>query len=174
MAMTYPDPKAAEEDRRLQADPEVDMSGGRANTWQMLFTAIAAIAIVVVTFFGLTHHRADKEQTASTPTSETTGAAAPATQQEGKSQGAGQAAQGKQKQSQGGQAAQQQGGPGGNQSQANQQGQQPDPSQQPNPGQKPSGGPGAPQTTGAAASDSSAPAPTPPSGKASQGGQQKK
>jgi hypothetical protein len=45
--MIDPDRDALEEDRRLQADPELDMSGGRAKTWQILLTAVAVIALVV-------------------------------------------------------------------------------------------------------------------------------
>jgi hypothetical protein len=162
MAMTDPDVKAVEQDRRLQADPELDMSGGRAAPWQTLFAAIAAIAIIVVTLYGLTHQRDETRETAGGPASKTTGAAPPAMQQEGKSQEAAQAGQqGKQGAPQGGQA---------------EPGRQPEPDRQPDQDQKPPSGQGAPpQTTGAAPSDSGSPgaAPPAPSGRASQGQQKK-
>lgn len=162
--MNEPHPEAPEAERRLQADPELDMSGGRASTLRILFAAIGAIAIVIVTFYGLTHHRIESPQTAGAPAAETAGAAPPATPQEGKGN-ADQAQQGKQEAPQGDQAAKQQGSQGG----ADQ------PGQQSQTDHKASGS-GAPQTTGAAPTDSRAPdaAPPAPSDKASQGGPQQK
>jgi len=82
--MTYPDPKTVEEDRRLQADPELDLSAGPATTLQKVFTAIASIAIIVLVLFGLTHQRDETVQTANAPATQTTGSAPPAAAKDSK------------------------------------------------------------------------------------------
>jgi hypothetical protein len=164
--MPDPDRDALELDRRLQADPELDTSAGRVRGWQIVLTVILAIAIVVVTFYGLTHHRVET-QTAGAPASETTGAVPPATQQDSNNQAAGQAGQqAQQGQAPAGQSAGQQ-SPSGTQAQGTQQDQADPSGQQGAPGgqanQKSSGGPAAPpQTTGSAPSDANAPCSVPP------------
>src|SRR5690348_14214348 len=76
-----PDPKS--EDARLQPDPELQMSGGRASLGQIVVTMIGAFAIVVLVLYGLTHQRDESERTtAAAPASETAGAAPPANRQD--------------------------------------------------------------------------------------------
>ena len=89
--MTYPDPKAVEEDHRLQADPELDVSASPATMVQKVFTAIASIAIIVLVLYGLAHQRYETVQTASAPATQTTGSSPPAGAQEPSQQQAGQA-----------------------------------------------------------------------------------
>jgi hypothetical protein len=43
------------EDPRLQADPVLTLSGGRAAFGQKLFVSIAAIVVVLGTLYGLVH-----------------------------------------------------------------------------------------------------------------------
>src|SRR5262249_16350934 len=115
---SMPDPDALEQDARLQADPELELSEGQATLGQKLFTALAAVAIIVVVLYGLTHQRDEAQQTAggtATP-AQTTGAAPPATSQQGKSE----ASSGQQPGAQP-QAKQAPGGQGGNPPQGNQQ-----------------------------------------------------
>jgi len=89
--MPYPDPNAVEEESRLQADPELDQSEGRATPAQKAFTAIAAIAVITLVLYGLTHQRDETQETASAPATQTTGAAPPASAQESNRQQASQA-----------------------------------------------------------------------------------
>src|SRR5262245_47982197 len=85
--MPHLDPNAAAEDRRLQADPELDLSEGRASMVQKSFTAIAAIAVIVLVLYGLTHQRDETQQeTATAPTTQTSGAAPPASAQDSNKQ----------------------------------------------------------------------------------------
>src|SRR5262245_37091066 len=124
---------AVEQDRRLQADPELELSAGRANWAQIVAAAVAAAVVVVVTLYGLTHQRDEGPSTASTAAPATTGAAPPATQQDANKQ----ADQGQQSgpantqgngQSQGAQgSAQPQGGTPGSAPQGNQADQRQDP-----------------------------------------------
>jgi hypothetical protein len=155
------DPEAVDADARLQADPELDLSEGRATTGQIVLTGVAAAAIVVTVLYGLTHQRNETHRVAA-PASQATTAAPPANPQQGKSQGANQ-----QQSAQGNQGAQGNQQKGGNQPQANpQQAAGRDRSQ----GQAGT----APQTTGAAPSSESgagAPSPAPPG---QPGGPQKK
>src|SRR5262245_57407671 len=75
----HPDPKI--EDARLQPDPELQMSGGtRANTAQIILTAVGPTAVIVLVLFGLNNQRQEGAQnpTASAPGTQTTGAAPPA------------------------------------------------------------------------------------------------
>lgn len=94
--MTQLDPNT--EDARLQADPELQVSEGRAKPAQIVLTAIGALAIIVLVLYGLNHQRDETERTtASAPATETTGAAPPAGAQDVKKQDqAQQAAQGNQ------------------------------------------------------------------------------
>jgi hypothetical protein len=57
---------AVEEDRRLQADPDLGLSGGRAKTSQIVWVGLAAIAIIVLVIFGMSQ-RGGQEQAAVTP-----------------------------------------------------------------------------------------------------------
>ena len=45
------------EDARLQADPVLILSDGRATFGQKLFTGITVIVVVLGTLYGLTHQR---------------------------------------------------------------------------------------------------------------------
>jgi hypothetical protein len=56
-------------DRALQADPELDLSGGRASTSQIALTAFASFAIIVLVIYGLTHQR---DETAATEPAQVT------------------------------------------------------------------------------------------------------
>src|SRR5215216_3027251 len=103
--MSHLDPKT--EDARLQADPGLQTSTGRANPAQIVLTAIGAIAIVVLVLYGLNHQRDESPSAASAPASQTTGAAPPAGPQGDQNKQAGQnppAAQGSQTNPQQGQA----------------------------------------------------------------------
>ena len=68
--MTDRNPEAVKEDRGLQADPELASSEGRAGAGQIFVTAVAAVAIVVATLYGLTHQRPETSATAATPPSQ--------------------------------------------------------------------------------------------------------
>ena len=57
---------AIEQDRALQADPELDLSGGRASKTQIAFAALGSLAIVMLVLYGLIHQR--DETGSSTPT----------------------------------------------------------------------------------------------------------
>ncbi len=50
------------EDPKLQADPLLVFSDGRASFGQKLFTGIAAIVVVGGTLYGLTHQRGDAQR----------------------------------------------------------------------------------------------------------------
>lgn len=60
---------AAEEDRRLQADPELGLSGGRAAASQILWVGVAVAVAVVLLIFGLT--RGGEENVAGNPPQQT-------------------------------------------------------------------------------------------------------
>src|SRR3954454_23872567 len=67
------DPKGY--DAELQPDPHPQMSTGeRANTAQIILTAVGATAVIVLLLFGLNHQR-DETSTASVSAPATTGAA---------------------------------------------------------------------------------------------------
>lgn len=48
---------ALDEDRALQADPELDLSGGRASIFQIVVTAVGSFAIIMLVLYGLNHQR---------------------------------------------------------------------------------------------------------------------
>jgi preprotein translocase subunit SecF len=159
--MTNPDPRP--EDTRLQPDPSLQLSTGRANAAQIISTAIGVIAIIFLVLYGINNQRDETErETASAPAAQTTGAAPPATQQESSKQQASQGAA-----QQGGQGNQQQGNQPGQQRQGSNQGDRANQA----PGQAQSNqGPGAAgprNTTGAAPSP---PAGAPESAQSSAGG----
>ena len=152
----HPDPKI--EDAQLQPDPELQMSGGtRANTAQIVLTAVGAIAVIVLVLFGLNHQRDEAPQnpTASAPGTQTTGAA-PASPPEAKQQDA-QKQQGPGQANNDGKPAQQGGNQGGASNQSSGQAQN----------EKGSGGASSRSTTGAAPSP---PAGAPESAQSSTGG----
>jgi hypothetical protein len=80
----YPDDTylrvAEEDDARLQPDPELALSGGRASRAQIWLVAIAAIAIAGLVLYGITQAPQDS-QTAATPPVQTTTGAAPSSEQ---------------------------------------------------------------------------------------------
>jgi hypothetical protein len=58
MEVTMAEPDSTNrEDPKLQADPVLILSDGRATFGQKLFTAIAVIVIVLGTVYALVHHR---------------------------------------------------------------------------------------------------------------------
>jgi hypothetical protein len=65
--------KAIEDDRRLQADPELNLSGGRARGSQVLWIGIAVVAVVVLLIFGLTRNGAEDNVAATPQTTPATG-----------------------------------------------------------------------------------------------------
>jgi hypothetical protein len=56
--MTNPD-STEQEDPRLQVDPVLTLSGGRATFGQKLFGGIAAIIVLLGTLYGLLHSRSE-------------------------------------------------------------------------------------------------------------------
>jgi len=59
--MTEPD---LTEDSRLQVDPVLTFSGGRATVGQKIFGGIVAIVVVLGTLYGLTHQRGEMPRSA--------------------------------------------------------------------------------------------------------------
>lgn len=74
----YPDDTylrvAEENDARLQPDPELALSSGRASSTQIWMVTLAAIAITALLLYGL-NQSPQNPQTASPPAATTTGAA---------------------------------------------------------------------------------------------------
>jgi hypothetical protein len=75
--MTYEDRDAIREDRELQPDPELDLSGGRASGGQIAATAFAAALVVGLVIYGLNHQRDETAATGSEPAQATAQAPAP-------------------------------------------------------------------------------------------------
>ncbi len=71
--------QAQEEDARLQPDPELALSSGRANRAQMWVVALSAAAIVGLVLYGVSRTQQAPE-TAAAPPAQTTGAAPSAEQ----------------------------------------------------------------------------------------------
>ena len=63
--MTDPD-STEQEDPRLQVDPVLTLSGGRATSGQKLFGGIAAIVVVLGTLYGLLHQRGETPRSTAT------------------------------------------------------------------------------------------------------------
>jgi hypothetical protein len=57
---------ALEEDKRLQADPELNLSGGRTRTAQLWWVGISAVFVVLLLLFGLSQ-RGGEENVATNP-----------------------------------------------------------------------------------------------------------
>jgi hypothetical protein len=69
--------QAAENDARLQPDPELALSGGKASGMQKWAVALGSVLVVALVLYGLSQ-RPQESQTAATPSAppaETTGAA---------------------------------------------------------------------------------------------------
>jgi hypothetical protein len=83
----YPDDTylriAEEDDARMQPDPELALSGGRASRVQIWLVALAAIAIAGLVLYGISQSPQDS-QTAATPAQTTTGAAPSSAQEPAK------------------------------------------------------------------------------------------
>jgi hypothetical protein len=63
----------------IQPDPQLQLSEGRASAWQIAVVALACVAVIGVTIYGLGRPATtDGSVTASAPSQETTGAAPPA------------------------------------------------------------------------------------------------
>jgi hypothetical protein len=78
MQDTIPPPRdPVVEDRNLQVDPELSMSGGRATPGQIVTTGLAIVAILGVFIYGLNHQRNETAETAANSAT-TTAAAQPA------------------------------------------------------------------------------------------------
>lgn len=73
--MQNPDP--VREDQRLQPDPKLALSGGRARPGQIAVTLLASVFVIMLLIYGLAHQRDEGAVTASAPAAapaETTGA----------------------------------------------------------------------------------------------------
>ncbi len=75
--MTLQNPDPIREDQRLQADPELALSGVRARPGQIAVTLLASVLVIMLLIYGLAHQRGEGAVTASAPAAapaETTGA----------------------------------------------------------------------------------------------------
>jgi hypothetical protein len=74
----YPDDTylrvAEEDDARLQPDPELALSGGRATRWQIGMVALAIVLVTGLVLYGISQSPQDSE-TVAAPPAQTTGAA---------------------------------------------------------------------------------------------------
>jgi hypothetical protein len=79
----YPDDTylqtAEEDDARLQPDPELALSGGRASRTQIWLAALSAVVIAGLVLYGISR-TPDESQTAATPPAQTTTGAAPSSE----------------------------------------------------------------------------------------------
>jgi hypothetical protein len=71
---------AIEQDRALQADPELDLSGGRASAIQIALVMIGSFAIIMLVLYGL---NSQHDETAANEPSQTATQAPPAAQTPG-------------------------------------------------------------------------------------------
>lgn len=80
----YPDdiyPRAAEEDdARLQPDPELALSEGKASRAQIIMVALAALVVLGLVLYGITQPPKDAQTVAAPTPTQTTGAAPSAEQ----------------------------------------------------------------------------------------------
>jgi hypothetical protein len=58
--------KAIEEDLRLQPDPELELSGGRATTGQIVVTTLVALTVIGAVLYAVTRDSTEAERTAKT------------------------------------------------------------------------------------------------------------
>lgn len=75
----YPDDRylqtAMENDARLQSDPELALSGGKASRTQIWATAFGTLLVLGIVLYGVTQTPKEPRTAAAPPAAETTGAA---------------------------------------------------------------------------------------------------
>jgi hypothetical protein len=64
---------AIAEDERLQADPELALSSGKASRAQIWTIAIGALAVIAIVLYGVAQLPTDDRQAAEPPAAQTTG-----------------------------------------------------------------------------------------------------
>jgi hypothetical protein len=64
---------AIEQDQRLQPDPELALSGGKASRTQIWTIAIGALVVIAIVLYGVAQLPTEERQAAEPPAAQTTG-----------------------------------------------------------------------------------------------------